>query len=215
MHEIAQTVGPDDVVFDIGANLGDKSAWFLGRGARVVCVEPQPALIAHLKSRFAGEQNISVVGKGVGDTPGILTMSINRAAPVLSTFSQVWKSGRFSGQVWDDAVEVEITTLDALIKEYGNPTYTKIDVEGFEKNVVRGLSTKTGTLSVEFTGEFIKEAVEIAHLLHDRGYDLFNISLGESDTFSNESWLAMDEICTLIIQLASESDAVWGDLYAR
>jgi FkbM family methyltransferase len=64
--------------------------------------------------------------------------------------SRVEQSGRFRKSVtWTDWQDVETTTLDSLISEYGVPHYLKVDVEGFETSVFRGLHTAISYLSFE------------------------------------------------------------------
>ncbi|MFM8635698.1 MAG: hypothetical protein ACKOEX_12970, partial [Planctomycetia bacterium] len=53
-----------DLVFDVGANVGNKAAQFLARGARVVWFEPPPAGGVRLRSRFGGAHNVTIVLKG-------------------------------------------------------------------------------------------------------------------------------------------------------
>jgi FkbM family methyltransferase len=214
MHDIVRFVNAGDLVFDIGAHAGEKAAWFLQRGARVICVEPQPALVAHLNGRFANDENVVIVGKGVASAAGWAEMSINSAAPVLSTFSEQWKTGRFAGHKWDRKVEIELTTLDALIAYYGVPKYVKVDVEGFEKEVIGGLTQRCGILSFEFTGEFLSTAIEIITTLEYLGYKNYNVSLGEELNFSWESWMSRDAAQKKLADLTDSNLGIWGDIYA-
>ena len=85
-------------------------------------------------------------------------MSINTKQPVISTFAAHWKTGRFSNSNWDKKIMVDVTTLDDLIIKFGEPNYIKIDVEGFEHEVILGLTKKSGIISFEFTSEFIDDA---------------------------------------------------------
>lgn len=63
-------------------------------------------------------------------------MSISSTEPVLSTSSEDWKLGRFINTVWNQKKDIQIATFDILIKKYGNPRYLKIDVEGYELEVL-------------------------------------------------------------------------------
>ena len=76
----------------------------------------------------------------------------------LSTLSADWlsavsESGRFGDTRWDSEEEVEITTLDAAIAEFGEPAFVKIDVEGYESEVLSGLSRRLKAGSIEFAAE--------------------------------------------------------------
>lgn len=149
MHQICVSLLPGDLVFDVGANLGDKTAAYLSRGARVIAIEPQFAMVAQLQDRFGGCGDVTILEVGLSDTVGELQMSVNSAVPAISTFMEEWKFGRFSDQKWDQVATVPVTTLDILIKEYGSPRFIKIDVEGFEETVVNGLSKRSGCISTE------------------------------------------------------------------
>ena len=73
---------------------------------------------------------------------GYLKLQICENAPTISTMSDKWiKDGRFSNDYkWTKTQLVAVTTLDDLIKEYGSPKFCKIDVEGFEYPVLKGLT---------------------------------------------------------------------------
>lgn len=215
MHEIAKCLVPGDIVFDLGAHFGDKAAALLGRGATVVCVEPQPACVAVLKSRYGNNPQVSVVPKGVGSRVGILEMQINSRSPVLSTFSPEWQTGRFKGEVWDQKIDVQITTLDNLVREYGVPRYVKIDVEGFEYEVISGLTQRVGVISFEFTDEFIGNAERLLRYLENLGYTRFNFSLGERDDFALAAWVPLAQLLPTLREVCTRYPNVWGDIYAN
>jgi FkbM family methyltransferase len=140
-------VRPDSLVFDLGANQGEFSLLFSRIGARVVAVEPNPPLAEKLRSRFGKSQ---VVEAAVGSEPGRATLYLGRDSN-YSTISEQWKpvvEGR--NRLSEGSVEVEVTTLDALIEAFGVPVFVKIDVEGHELAVLRGLSTPIDGLLFEF-----------------------------------------------------------------
>jgi FkbM family methyltransferase len=116
-----------DLVFDVGANIGRKTEDFLAIGAKVLCVEPQPACVGILREKFQSNPAVTVAGVGLADRPGRLSLSVCTEAPTISTFSDNWKQGRFANFKWDQTVSVEVTTLDELIKTHGVPQYCKID----------------------------------------------------------------------------------------
>ncbi|NBT06804.1 MAG: FkbM family methyltransferase [Betaproteobacteria bacterium] len=101
MHAIIKSLIPGDMIFDIGANVGDKAARFADQGMRIICIEPQIEIARILRSRFESNENIVVRQVGVGEKRGRLEMRVSSTNPVLSTFADHWGSGRFSGHRWD------------------------------------------------------------------------------------------------------------------
>lgn len=210
---ISTIVQPGDLVFDVGAHRGDKTADFLAQGARVVCVEPQPHRARELRERFADDDRVTVVAMGLAEAPGRLPMQICSQADVLSTFSREWTQGRFAEYEWDQTVEVEVTTLDALIDAYGVPDLLKIDVEGFEYDVLRGLSRPVPVLSFEFAVEFFAATQKCLAYLRGLGYRQFNLGVGEHTALASDDWLTEQELIQAVA--SSEDPLLWGDVYAH
>lgn len=213
-HAITKTLIPGDIIFDIGANTGEKSTWFAELGLTVVCVEPQPDMIKMLNARFQNSENVSIRQVGIGSKRGKLDMSISNEHPTLSTFTRHWKDGRFSECTWDATTEVEIILLDDLIQEFGVPRYCKIDVEGYEREVIAGLSRRIGVISYEFTNEYMDHALEILQKLIRLGYTKFNLSLGENENFHFSKWVPYFEIAS-ILHASRSNTGLWGDIYAN
>lgn len=201
-----------DLVFDVGANVGNKAAQFLARGARVVCFEPQPACVERLRSRFAGDNNVTIVQKGLADQAGTLNLSICDD-DTLSTFSDQWKRGRHAANRWSRSVQVDVITLDDAIAEHGRPRYCKIDVEGFEISVLRGLTQAVDVLSFEFAKEFMENAATAVSYLSGIGMNEFTVAFGENDFFSVDDWVDGHLLVDAINR--HEHPLLWGDLYAR
>lgn len=215
MHSIVREIGQGDLVFDVGANRGDKADWFLDRGARVVCVEPQPRLADHLRGKYRDQPRVSIVDKGLSDAPGSRTLFINNRMDVISTFAEHWKQGRFADQTWDEEIQVPITTLDALIDQFGMPRYCKIDVEGHEVEVMSGLTRPVPCLSFEFAGEYWRNAMLCIERCIRIGHKEFNISLGEDDNFLLSQWVPYYEMVVLMSNACQSQPELWGDVYAR
>jgi FkbM family methyltransferase len=145
-------VKPGDLVFDIGAHVGDRTRAFLRLGCRVVAVEPQAPLARLLRLRYAANARVTVVAAALSDGATTLTMRVNSSNPAISTASQDFVQAAagapgWEGQIWDYETEVPALTLDALITRYGLPAFTKIDVEGFEDRVLGGLTEPLPALS--------------------------------------------------------------------
>src|SRR5205823_7128786 len=83
----AAFVSPGDLVFDIGAHVGDRIAAFRRLGARVIAVEPQPALVRTLKLIYGRDQAVTVEPVAVGRSEGVLAFKLNIDNPTVSTAS--------------------------------------------------------------------------------------------------------------------------------
>jgi hypothetical protein len=88
-------------------------------------------------------------------------------------------SGGFSEFTWTGKQTIEVTTLDSLIEEFGSPGFIKIDVEGYEFEVLSGLSRPVRALSFEFP-EYLAAASQRVERLCSLGNTEFNYSLGAS-----------------------------------
>lgn len=204
-----------DLCFDVGANLGNRTDILLALGARVVCIEPQPACIKKLRKRFGKNEKVVIVEAALGEKEGRGMLAICEEEPTISTMSDRWKSeGRFAGNnQWRKTVSVEVMTLDLLIARYGMPSFCKIDVEGFEVAVLNGLSRPISLISFEFTREFFADAKTCIDHLLSIGPAVFNASLGEAMILLGEEWMNPQ---ALYERIEAEDDAfLWGDIYAR
>lgn len=214
----SQFVKQGDLCFDVGANIGNRTEVFLELGARVIAVEPQIDCAQQLEIKYAGYDIVTVVKKALGKQAGTLPMFISNINPISSLSSEwissVRNSGRFSMFEWNSGTPVEITTLDTLIAQYGKPAFCKIDVEGYEYEVLQGLSQPIEALSFEFTPEILEPAVNCISYLNRLGDYCFNISLKESMELSLPEWVDIKEIINHL-PFHSSDITLFGDIYAR
>jgi FkbM family methyltransferase len=213
----ARFLGAGDLAFDVGAHVGDRTASFRRRGARVVAVEPQPRLARLLRLLFGRDPGVTRVSALVGAREGQATLHLNTANPTIATASAAFLAAAegapgWEGQRWDAAVELPVTTLDALAARHGAPDFIKIDVEGFEAEALAGLSRPSRALSFEFTT--IQRDVALAALARCAalGYRAFNACLGESMQFAHAGAVDATALAAWLEALPHEANS--GDVYA-
>jgi FkbM family methyltransferase len=212
----SQFIQPGDLVFDVGANVGNRTKVFLKLGARVIAVEPQRQCAVLLESAFRGSRSLTVVRKALGATPVEAEM-LMADVDTISSLSPEWvrsvrESGRFRGHEWTRTERVEVDTLDNLIKHYGRPAFVKIDVEGYELEVLSGLSTPVRALSFEFTPEYLANTVKCIDRICGIAGARFQISLEETMRFAFPTWMSAAEAKAALAGIDAKT---FGDLYVR
>lgn len=214
-HFYSQFIKEGDLCFDIGANIGSRTKPFLNLKAKVIAVEPQESCYKILEEKFG--DNITIVKKGVGDQEGEKNFYI-ADSPLISSFSEDWiddvKKKRFKDYTWNEPVKTEITTLDTLIREFGKPAFIKIDVEGYELEVLKGLTQPVKALSFEYTvPEQTDLAIEcIRQIEKNDKHTIFNYSERETMKLTLNQWISADEMCK-IIKTDKFIKSLAGDIY--
>jgi FkbM family methyltransferase len=210
-------VKPGDLVFDIGAHVGDRVLAFRRLGCRVVALEPQPALAFTLRRLYGRNPGVSIVQAAVSDEPGSLRLRINTRNPTVSTASSAFVDAAqagavgWGGQVWDEDIHIDAVTLDGLIARYGLPSFVKIDVEGLEDRVLAGLSHPVPALSFEFTTHQRDVALNALRLARAKGFAVFNACLGESWQKAFADACGFDAMASWLASLPDEANS--GDIY--
>jgi FkbM family methyltransferase len=210
-------VEPNSLVFDIGAHVGDRVASFRRLAARVVAVEPQPALAKLLKLIYGRGSSVVVEAAAVGRRAGTTELMLNIDNPTVSTLSPSFiEAARgavgWETQRWTDSVSVPVTTLDELIARHGTPAFIKIDVEGFEAEALAGLSHPVKALSFEFTTIQRDVALACVERCVVLGYARFNAALGESQLLVHADWIDGAAISRWLAALPHAANS--GDVYA-
>ncbi|MFH6785377.1 MULTISPECIES: FkbM family methyltransferase [Methylobacterium] len=210
-------VRPGDLVFDLGAHVGDRVAAFRRLGARVVALEPQPGPMRALHLLHGRDSGVTLVAAAVGDEAGEVVFHLNSANPTVSSVSAEFVAGAagapgWEDQVWDRAITVPATTLDRLVAEHGRPAFVKIDVEGFEDRVLAGLSVPLPALSFEFTTIARDVALRCLDRLASLGAYGFDVALGESQAMSFGRFVGRQEMARYLMDLPQAANS--GDVYA-
>ncbi len=159
----------DQLVFDIGSNVGQMVKRFVNVGAKVVAVEPQSELVSHENYEGVFAIRNVCVGDAVGET-SFYKCEHHQSSSCVGD----WKL-QHPTKKWTKT-KIEITTLDTLIEEFGKPKYIKIDVEGYEDKVLSGLSQKIDLISFEIVKGHLDCAIKCFELLEEGlGYEGFKI----------------------------------------
>ncbi len=217
-------VQPDDIVFDVGTNLGDFTDAFLALSATVYGLEPNPFCIRELQSLYGSHSQFTLIPKAVGPTIGKSTMYLgSEDMHITSTLSSGWteaarKLPGMNRAGWTETIEVEVTTLDQLIQAYGIPAFCKIDIEGFEYEALTGLSQPIPCLSVEYVPWRIEPTFQSIEYLANLGNYQFNITTRKTvegiGEFRYANWMSDTEMIDRLDQEIRDTE-VFGDLYAK
>jgi FkbM family methyltransferase len=173
---LAELLSPGDTFIDVGAHIG----WFttlaarrVGAAGHVIACEPYPPNATILKENLARNDciNVRVVEAALGAHQGTISLA---------------KAGGDSGGVtaldwaWDGQVEVPMTTLDEISDGLGAVTIMKVDVEGWEAQILRGATktlAQTKYVLIEINSAALKKAgsspEEVFNLLHEAGFAKF------------------------------------------
>jgi FkbM family methyltransferase len=211
-------IHPGELIFDVGANVGERTALFLQIGARVVAIEPHPQCVKLLNQRF-GQKATAVLNVALGRKAGVQTLYVSDVRSPISSMSSDWisavkESGRFRNYTWSKAIDVRLTTLDELIGNFGVPGFCKIDVEGFEVEVLKGLSIPLKLLSFEFHSEYLPNLLSCITILDELGSYEYNYVLGNFGyCFDLNEWVNREQVLQSISLL--KAPYFHGDMYAR
>ena len=189
----------DSLCFDVGANIGRVTDVLLHLGARVIAVEPNPECVRYLRLKYRLNKRVIVVSGALDTVVGRKKLYLCEVNS-LSTLAPDWikackESKRYDEFNWNEQVEVEVDTLDSLIKKYGRPEYLKIDVEGNEYNVLKGLSCGVPLVSLEICPETMSSTQNCINYLSSIIDMRFNLSSGETALkFDLPEWITATEM---------------------
>jgi FkbM family methyltransferase len=184
----------------------------------VIAIEPQPACIRFLTRFYGGDSGVVIVPSAVGATTGQSVMYLSKSTPTVSSLSPDWIRSMkvtpgFKKVRWDVEIKVNITTLDALIIEFGLPVYTKIDVEGFELEVLRGLHQPLSMISFEYLPAASQRAQACINRINELGTYQFNWTIRERTRFVSSSWIDGGQMEKIIAGMPEYHPS--GDIYCR
>jgi FkbM family methyltransferase len=206
----------DALVFDIGANVGTMTTIFASLGARVVAVEPNPDCARHIELTTS-RSTVQVLQAAVGERNGLAELEVSDRKDKMSSLSGEWREAVSQGNrdyaaLWNRKLTVPMITLDSLVQRYELPFYIKIDVEGYEEQVLKALSKCPPLLSFEFNRMFLESALRaLDNSIFDQAS--FNYTLVDPVKFELQDWVNRDQLRKRILE--SKSAAGLGDIFVR
>lgn len=173
MSKELRAAGPSDYVVDVGAHIGNHSAWVAMRGRRVLAIEPNAAVLSCLAANVAGLP-VTVVGCAAGEAESFATLHPGPRGNTGMARVEFGEQGL-----------VDVRPLDALVRRSGRVVLIKIDVEGSEVAALRGagatLKEHRPVLVIE--AHDAKALAEQAAALAPYGYQRELRSYGRTPTF--------------------------------
>jgi FkbM family methyltransferase len=213
----SQFIRPNSLVFDVGANVGNRVQVFLELTNKVIAVEPQPSCADVLMAKFG--EKIIIEQVGLSDKQGELEMRIASDSTISSfsnNFIEATSKGRFKNYSWNETITVPVTTLDQLIHKHGIPAFCKIDVEGFELNVLQGLTKPIPYISFEYCVPELQDNMIncINYLATLSPTATFNYATEENMQLANEVWINHSDFLQLV-KSQTFINTQFGDIYFK
>ncbi|MFT5645387.1 MAG: FkbM family methyltransferase [Aureispira sp.] len=211
-----QFINKGDLCFDVGANMGSRTDTFSKLGAKVIAIEPTQNCCQVLRNKFGTNSNVSLLQMALGAQVGKGTLHLanyHEVSTLSTLFIEQYSHQEKHNILWDKTVQVPISTLDQLIKEYGLPQFCKIDVEGYETEVLKGLSQPLPYLSFEYNNRLKEKALECLEILSKFPNLSYNFSSYESMQLSLDPWKNQADFYQYLQNLSS--NVLTGDVYVR
>ena len=225
-RSVLRGLQPGSTIFDVGANHGAKTDVFLRLGARVVAIEPDEFNQETLRRRFLRcrfrKFPVMIVPLAISDAQGVDTFWIDTPGSAKNTLSEKWvdtlrvDADRFGERLrFGHQTKVTTTTLDAMMAGHGVPFFVKIDVEGAEARVLRGLGRPVHYLSFEINlPEFLEEGLECVQRLRRLAPDSrFNYTADIQTGLALGRWVSAPEMTGILASCVENSiEVFWNDM---
>ncbi len=162
------------LIFDLGMNNGDDTAYYLRRGFNVVALDANPKLCEMAQTRFRtaiDEGRVKIINAAIWEKSGEATFFVNLDNDHWSSLDVNW-AGRDASRYTE--ISVQCVTLSNLFHDFGEPHYLKIDVEGVDLSVLNQLRDAS-LLPLYVSIEDCRFGFQFMEILASYGYDGFKL----------------------------------------
>jgi FkbM family methyltransferase len=204
-------------IFDIGANNGQFTDKCIEthKDLTMITIEANPYLIDHLKLKY-NNNNIIILNNLISEKDNEEIDFYISNVNTISTASIEWiTESRFTGSYfWYQPLKIKSRSLDSLIEEYGVPDLIKIDVEGYEFEVIKGLSKRSCEICFEWAEEQYTNIIKIINHLKNIGYKNFGYILGDEHLKRPEEFTSWENL-NFEKNILSGRKETWGMIWAN
>lgn len=207
----------NSLLFDIGANRGLYTDANREKYQRAILVEANPSLCTFLEEKYRGNSSIQIANTIISNKPSETFYISN--ADTISTVDREWiEHSRFAGTYqWQPVENIPTCSIDTLVTRYGVPSFIKIDVEGYEYNVLLSMTKLYCPLCFEWAEEKKEELLLSIKYLHMLGYTKFTVQQEDKYdyTIRDDEWMTYENT---LMMLSGGCDVsrkkYWGMVWA-
>ena len=161
---------------DVGANIGNHSRYFAEKFKRVIAFEPNQMIFEILRFNTKSLPNVTISEYALGNFSGEAQISGDKSN--IGGFSIVPDRNLTIGELGQylrNELVIQVRTLDSMIEEIENLQLVKIDVEGFEQQVLEGaklslVKFKPVIAFEQWPSNFVDGKSEVVDTLRKMGY---------------------------------------------
>ncbi|WP_431165826.1 FkbM family methyltransferase [Tenacibaculum halocynthiae] len=212
-HFYTSLIRENDLCFDIGANVGEKSLIYLRLKAKVIAFEPQSQCLPYLKKIKIKYSNFKYEQLAIADENKYGELIIGNHIEIATMSQKFVNFFKSESIFWNEKEPVKIVTLDSQIEKWGIPEFCKIDAEGAEYLILKELSYPIPTIEFEFTNGFIDEALLILTKIDILSTYEYNYILNEFPIWKIKNWVDKETLIKIIQRLPKNK--LHGNIYAK
>ena len=220
MQSIQIHLQPPNLIFDIGANIGNWALANTGKCDRVIAVEASPSTYQLLLENCGKHSKIECVhGAVCNSIEKEITFYQCRNYNTLSTLNREWfddPQSRFYRLEYD-AITCPTISIDQLITRYGKPSFIKIDVEAAEFICLQSLTQAVDLLCFEWASETDQVTQQCLNYASQKlGYGWFYLQFCDDPYDSrppNDAYYSLDELQRRLAQTVPRQD--WGMIWLK